>query len=79
MTNRRSAWLVRGILLLPIGLAIAISNFYIFLFRPETLRKILVDAVSFILGRTGLLGTIFAPISLIRDFSKLRRYYCRSL
>ena len=75
MMNRRAAWLVRAILLLPIGLAIAISNFHIFLFRPETLRETLVDAVSFILGLIGLLCTIFAAISLIRDFSKLRRYY----
>ena len=75
MMSRRSAWLLRGILLLPIGLAIAISNFHIFLFRPETLREILVDAFSFILVLIGLLYTIFAPISLIRDFSKLRRYY----
>jgi hypothetical protein len=75
MSNRRSAWLERGILLLPIGVAIAIANFHIFLFRPETLRKILVDAVSFILGRIRLLCAMFAPISLIRDFSKLRRYY----
>lgn len=75
MMNRRSAWLVRGILLLPIGVARAISNFHIFLFRPETLGKILVHAVSFILGLIGLLCTILAPISLIRDFSKLRRYY----
>ena len=75
MMNRRSAWPVGGILLLPIGLAIAISNFHIFLFGPETLRKILVHAVSFILGLIGLLCTIFAAISLIRDFSKLRRYY----
>jgi tellurite resistance protein TehA-like permease len=75
MMNRRSAWLGRGILLLPIDLAIAISNFHIFLFRPETLRKILVDAVSFILGLIGLLCTIFAAISLIRDFPKLRRCY----
>jgi tellurite resistance protein TehA-like permease len=75
MMSRRSAWLLRGILLLPIALAIAISNFHIFLFRPETLREILVDAVSFILGMIGLLGTIFAAISVIRDFSRLRRYY----
>jgi len=75
MMGRRSAWLLRGILLLPIGLALAISNFPIFLFRPETLREILVHAVSFILALIGLLCTIFAPISLIRDLSKLRRYY----
>ena len=75
MMNHRSAWPVRGILLLPIGLAIAISNFHIFLFRPETLREILVDAVGFIRGLIGLLCMIFAAISLIRDFSKLRRYY----
>jgi hypothetical protein len=75
MMNRRSAWLLRGILRLPIGPAIAIANFHIFLFRPETLRKILVHALSFVLGRIGLLSTIFAPISRIRDFSKLRRYY----
>ena len=75
MMSCRSAWLAGGILLLPIGRAIAISNFHIFLFRPETLREILVDAVSFILGVIGLLCTIFAPISLMRDFSKLRRYY----
>jgi tellurite resistance protein TehA-like permease len=75
MMSRRAAWLERGILLLPIGVAIAISNFHIFLFRPETLREILVDALSCILGLIGLLCTIFAPISLIRDFSKLRRYY----
>jgi hypothetical protein len=75
MMNRRSAWLVRAILLLPIGLAIAISNFHIFLFRPETLRTILVHAVSFILGLIGLLCTLFAASSRIRDFSKLRRYY----
>ena len=74
MTSRRSAWLLRGILLLPIGFAIAILNFHIFLFRPETLREILVHAVSFILGMIGLLCAIFAAISLIRDFSKLRRY-----
>jgi hypothetical protein len=75
MMNRRSAWLLRGILLLPIGPAIAISNFHIFLFRPETPRTILVSAVSFILGRIGLRSRIFAAISLIRDFSKLRRYH----
>ena len=73
MMSRRSAWLLRGILLLPIGLAI-ISNFHIFLFRPETLREILADTVSFILGLIGLLCAIFAAIFLIRDFSKLRRY-----
>jgi tellurite resistance protein TehA-like permease len=75
MMSSRSAWLLRGILPLPIGLAIAISNFHIFLFRPETQRELLVDAVSFILGLIGLLCTIFALISVIRDFSKLRRYY----
>jgi hypothetical protein len=75
MMTRRSAWLLRGILLLPMALAITISNFHIFLFRPETLRETLVDAVSFILGLIALLCTIFAGISLIRDFSKLRRYY----
>ena len=75
MMIRRSAWLLRGILLLPIGLAIAISNFHIFLFRPETPRELLVDAVSLVLGLIGLRCTIFAPISVIRDFSKLRRYY----
>jgi len=74
MMSRRSAWLLRGILLLPIGLAIAIANFHIFLFRPEALREILVHAVSFILALIGLLCTIFAALSLIRDFSKLRRY-----
>ena len=75
MMSRRAAWLLRGILQLPIGPAIATANFHIFLFRPVTLREILVDAVSFILGLIGLLYAIFAPISLIRDFSELRRYY----
>ena len=75
MMSRRSAWLLRGILLLPIGLAIAIANFHIFLFRPETLRETLKVAVSFILALIGLLCTIFPAISLIRDFCKLRRYY----
>jgi hypothetical protein len=75
MMSRRSAWLLRGILLLPIAFAIATSNFHIFLFRPETQREILADAVRFILVLIGLLYTIFAAISRIRDFSKLRSYY----
>ena len=75
MMSPRSAWLLRGILLLPIALAMAIANFHIFLFGPETLREILVDAVSFILGLIGLLCAILAAISLIHDFSKLRRSF----
>jgi hypothetical protein len=75
MKGRRSAWLLRGIFLLPIGIAIAISNFHIFLFGPETPREILVHAVGFIFPLIGLLCAIFATMSVLRDFSKLRRYY----
>jgi hypothetical protein len=73
MMSRGSAWFLRSIILLPAGLGMAISNFHILLFRPETFREILLAAVSSILALTGLLCIISAPISLIRDFSKLTR------
>jgi len=75
MMSRRSAWFLRGIILLPVGVGMAISNFHILLFRPEIFREILLAAVSSILALTGLLCIICAPIPLIRDCSKLRRYY----
>jgi hypothetical protein len=73
MIGRRSSWLLRGSLLLPIGLAIGFYNFHIALFRPETPKERILDVVSAAFGIMGLLCVLFVPFSLIRDHSRLRK------
>jgi Na+-transporting NADH:ubiquinone oxidoreductase subunit NqrD len=73
MIARRSSWLLRGSLLLPISFAIGFSNFHIALFRPETPEESIRDIVRAAFAIMGLLCVWFVPFSLIRDHSRLRK------
>ena len=73
MMSRRSSWLIVGILLIPLASAIGVPDLHIFQFRPRAFRDELVEVSAVVCGIIGILCRLFAPLSIIRDFAKIRR------